>query len=102
METPAPGPLPIPTINYDDFAKVQLRVATILEAAPIEKSKKLIRLQIDLGTERRQILAGIKEHYSSEQLVGKQIIVVTNLAPREVIKGEISNGMLLAASDSQT
>ena len=89
-------------INYDDFAKVQLRVATILEAAPIEKSKKLIRLQIDLGTERRQILAGIKEHYSSEQLVGKQIIVVTNLAPREVIKGEISNGMLLAASDSQT
>jgi methionyl-tRNA synthetase len=98
METPAP----IPTITFDDFAKVQLRVATVLEAAPIEKSKKLIRLQIDLGGEKRQILAGIKEHYSAEQLVGKQIIVVANLAPREVIKGEVSNGMLLAATDPAT
>jgi methionyl-tRNA synthetase len=88
-----------PTILYDDFAKVQLRVATILEASPVEKSKKLMRLQIDLGSERRQILAGIKEHYSAEQLAGRQIIVVANLAPREVIKGEASNGMLLAASD---
>lgn len=88
------------TIQYDDFAKVQLRVATILEAAPIEKSKKLMRLQIDIGTEKRQILAGIKEHYSAEQLVGKQVVVIVNLAPREVIKGEVSNGMLLAASDA--
>ena len=103
METPAPGPAPVSTINYEDFAKVQLRVATIVEAAPIEKSKKLIRLQIDLGNgEKRQILAGIKEHYSAEQLAGKQIIVVANLAPREVIKGEVSNGMLLAASDPAT
>src|SRR5438046_8863988 len=92
----------ISQINYDDFAKVQLRVATIVEASPIEKSKKLIRLQIDLGDQKRQILAGIKEHYSAEQLVGKQIVVVTNLAPREVIKGEVSNGMLLAASDVAT
>jgi len=89
-----------PTIQYDDFAKVQLRVATILKAEPIEKSKKLMRLQIDIGTEQRQILAGIKEHYSAEQLVGKQIVVIVNLAPREVIKGEVSNGMLLAASDA--
>ena len=86
-------------IQYDDFAKVQLRVATIVQAEPVEKSKKLMRLQIDLGSEKRQILAGIKEHYSAEQLVGRQIVVVVNLAPREVIRGEISNGMLLAASD---
>lgn len=86
-------------IQYDDFAKVQFRVATILEAAPVEKSKKLMRLQVDLGDEKRQILAGIKEFYTAEALVGKQIVVVVNLAPREVIKGEVSNGMLLAASD---
>src|SRR5689334_1034453 len=90
------------TIVYDDFAKVQLRVATVVEAQPVEKSKKLMRLQIDLGTERRQILAGIKEHYSAEQLVGRQIVVVVNLAPREVMRGEVSNGMLLAASDPAT
>ncbi len=89
-----------PVIQYDDFAKVQLRVATIIQAEPIEKSKKLIRLQIDLGDEKRQILAGIKEHYAAETLVGKQIVVIVNLAPREVIKGEVSNGMLLAASDA--
>jgi methionyl-tRNA synthetase len=115
METNQQSPQPAPTVAaapaapsapatilYDDFAKVQLRVATILEAAPIEKSKKLMRLQIDLGTERRQILAGIKEHYTAEQLVGRQIVVVVNLAPREVMRGEISNGMLLAASDPAT
>lgn len=88
------------TISYDDFAKLDLRVATIVEAAAIEKSKKLVRLQIDLGSERRQILAGIKEHYAPEQLVGRQIIVIANLAPREVIKGETSYGMLLAANDT--
>ncbi|MGC4033349.1 MAG: methionine--tRNA ligase subunit beta [Tepidisphaeraceae bacterium] len=87
-------------IQYDDFAKVQLRVATIIKAEPVEKSKKLMRLQVDLGDEQRQILAGIKEHYTAEALVGKQIVVVVNLAPREVIKGEVSNGMLLAASDA--
>jgi methionyl-tRNA synthetase len=89
------------TITYDDFAKLDLRVATVLEAQPIEKSKKLIKMQLDLGNgERRQILAGIKEHYAAEQLVGRQIIVVANLAPREVIKGETSYGMLLAAHDA--
>ena len=87
-------------IQYDDFAKVKLRVATIIKAEAIEKSKKLLRLQVDLGDEQRQILAGIKEHYQPESLVGMQIVIVANLAPREVIKGEISNGMLLAASDA--
>src|SRR3954470_21643592 len=90
--TPAPAPA---TITYDDFAKLALRVATIVEAVAIEKSKKLLRLQIDLGNnERRQILAGIKEHYAPEQLVGRKIVVIANLAPREVIKGETSYGML--------
>lgn len=97
----APSEPTVPTIQYDDFAKVQLRVATVLKAEAIEKSKKLLRLQIDLGNEQRQILAGIKEHYSPEEIVGKQIVVVANLA-REVIKGEVSNGMLLAASDAAT
>jgi methionine--tRNA ligase beta chain len=91
------------TIKYDDFAKLDLRVATVLEAQPIEKSKKLIRMQVELlNGERRQILAGIKEHYAAEQLVGRQIIVIANLAPREVIKGETSYGMLLAAHDAAT
>ena len=95
-----PAPATPPTIQYDDFAKVQLRVGTITEATPVEKSKKLMRLQVDLGDETRQILAGIKEYYTPEALQGRQIVVVVNLAPREVIKGEISNGMLLAASDA--
>lgn len=99
--TPAPTPPAVPTIQYDDFAKVRLRVATVLHAEEIPKSKKLLRLQIDLGDEKRQILAGIKEHYPMPaDLIGKQIVVVANLAAREVIKGEVSHGMLLAASDA--
>src|SRR5262245_29661046 len=77
---PAPPQQPT-TITYDDFAKIALRVATVVEAQAIEKSKKLIKMQVDLGNgERRQILAGIKEHYAPEQLIGRQIIVVANLA----------------------
>jgi len=91
------------TITYDDFAKLALRVGTVVEASAIEKSKKLLKLQVDLGNgERRQILAGIKEHYAPEQMVGRQIIVIANLAPREVMKGETSYGMLLAATDTAT
>ncbi len=90
------------TINYDDFAKVDLRVATVLECRPIEKSKKLLVLQVELaGGERRQICAGVRAHYTPEQLIGKQIIVVANLAPREMF-GEQSHGMLLAAHDAAT
>jgi methionyl-tRNA synthetase len=104
--TPAPAPAAASeqpaTITYDDFVKVQLKVATILEASSMEKSKKLVRLQVDLGNgERRQVLAGIKEYYTPEQLVGKQIILVANLAPRAMM-GEMSHGMLLAATDAAT
>jgi methionyl-tRNA synthetase len=87
-------------INYDDFSKLDLRVATILECKPHENADKLLVLQIDLGNgEKRQICAGLRQHYAPEQLVGKQIVVVANLAPRQM-RGEISQGMLLAATDA--
>jgi methionyl-tRNA synthetase len=89
------------TINYDDFAKIDLRVATVVECGAHPNADKLLVLQVDLGNERRQICAGLRQHYQPEQLVGKQIIVVANLAPRQM-RGEISNGMLLAATDPAT
>jgi methionyl-tRNA synthetase len=89
------------TIQYDDFAKLELRVATVLECKPHANADKLLVLQIDLGTEKRQICAGLRQHYQPEELVGKQIVVVANLAPRQM-RGEVSNGMLLAATDSAT
>lgn len=86
-----------PTIQFDDFARLDLRVATVLKAEPHPDADRLIKLQIDLGYEQRQICAGIREYCSMEELVGKQIVVVANLAPR-TIRGEDSKGMLLAAS----
>jgi tRNA-binding protein len=89
-----------PTINYDDFAKLELRVATVLECKPHANADKLLVLQIDLGNEKRQICAGLRQHVADPQsLVGKQIVVVANLAPRQM-RGEVSQGMLLAATDS--
>jgi methionyl-tRNA synthetase len=90
------------TIQYDDFAKLDLRVATVLECRPHPNADKLLVLQIDLGSEKRQICAGLRLHYPNpEELVGKQIVVVANLAPRQM-RGEISNGMLIAATDPGT
>src|SRR5687768_17849337 len=90
------------TISYDDFAKLDLRAATVLECRPHANADKLLVLQIELaGGERRQICAGLRQHYAPEQLDGKQIVVVANLAPRQM-SGEISNGMLLAATDPIT
>ncbi|MEM9415123.1 MAG: methionine--tRNA ligase subunit beta [Planctomycetota bacterium] len=86
-----------PTIQYDDFAKLDLRVATVVEAEHHPNADRLLKLQVDLGEEKRQICAGVKQFYNPEDLVGKQIIVVANLAPRK-IRGEESNGMLMAAS----
>jgi len=93
-------PQPV-TINYDDFAKLELRVATVLDCKPHANADKLLVLQIDLGGEKRQICAGLRLHCTPEQLIGKQIVVVANLAPRQM-RGEISQGMLLAASDPAT
>jgi methionyl-tRNA synthetase len=84
-------------ITIDDFLKLDLRVATVIDAQPHPNADKLIKLQIDLGFEQRQICAGIRQYYQAEQLVGKQIIVVANLKPIR-LRGEDSNGMLLAAS----
>ncbi len=84
-------------ISYQDFEKVQLKVAKILEAERVKKSKKLIRLVIDLGMEKRQIVAGIGEHYKPEELIDKTIVVVVNLEPVKLM-GIESDGMLLAAN----
>lgn len=87
-----------PVITYDDFAKLDLRVATVLSAQPHPNADRLLKLQIDLGDHQRQICAGIKLFYDPPStLVGKQIIVVANLQSR-TIRGEPSEGMLLAAS----
>ncbi len=104
MDNPTTNPTPAPNpnvIQYDDFAKLELRVATVLECKAHPNADKLLVLQIDLGTEKRQICAGLRQHYPPEQLVGKQIVVVANLAPR-TMRGEISQGMLLAATDPVT
>ncbi len=86
-----------PQIQYDDFARLDLRIAVITAAELHPNADRLLKLQIDLGDEQRQICAGVRRFYEPEALVGRQIIVVANLAPR-TIRGEQSNGMLLAAS----
>jgi methionyl-tRNA synthetase len=84
-------------IGIDDFVKVDLRVAQILVAERVPKADKLLRLEVDLGYEKRQILAGIAQYYEPEKLIGRKIVIVANLAPRKM-RGLESNGMLLAAS----
>jgi tRNA-binding protein len=85
-------------ISIDEFRKVELKIATIKSAEPHPNADKLMVLQIDLGTEERQICAGIRSHYTPEELVGRQIVVVANLETA-TLRGLESQGMLLAASD---
>jgi methionyl-tRNA synthetase len=85
-------------ISIDDFRKIELKVATVKSAEPHPNADKLMVLQIDLGSEQRQICAGIRNHYAPEDLVGKQIVVVANLETAK-LRGLESQGMLLAASD---
>ncbi len=87
-----------PTITIDEFKKVDLRIARITHAERVPRSDKLIRIQIDLGTEQRQIIAGIAQQYQPEQLLGKSVVVVANLQPAKLM-GQESQGMLLAAND---
>jgi methionyl-tRNA synthetase len=94
--TPAFSPKGIPMISIDDFRKVELKIATVKAAEPHPNADRLMVLQVDLGDERRQICAGIRNHYSPEDLVGKQIIVVANLETAK-LRGVESQGMLLAA-----
>jgi len=85
-------------IQYDDFAKLELKVGTILTAVKVEKADKLLKLEIDLGSEKRTIVSGIAMHFSPDEILGKQVVVVTNLAPRKM-RGIESNGMILMAED---
>ncbi|MFB5284806.1 methionine--tRNA ligase [Peribacillus sp. Hz7] len=85
-------------ITIDDFMKVELRVAQVLEVEPVKKADKLLKLQLDLGYERRQVVSGIAQYYKPEELVGKKVICVTNLKPVK-LRGELSQGMILAGSN---
>ena len=98
---PETGPATLPQITIDDFLKVELRVAQIVVAERVPKADKLLRLEVDLGYERRQILAGIAETYAPETLVGRKVVIVANLAPRK-LRGLESNGMVVAASLGET
>jgi methionyl-tRNA synthetase len=89
-----------PQIAIDDFVKIDLRVAQIVVAERIPKADKLLRLEVDLGYEKRQILSGIAEWYTPEELIGRRIVVIANLAPRKM-RGLESHGMLLAASNGE-
>ena len=87
-----------PEITYDDFAKLDIRIGTVLEAEKLPKSKKLLKLKIDTGVDQRTILSGISQHFEAEGLIGKQVTVLINLAPRKMM-GIDSEGMVLMAED---
>jgi len=89
-----------PEIVFDDFAKIDLRTGTILSADKVAKADKLLKLEIDLGFEKRTIVSGIALHFSPEEIIGKQVVVVANLAPRKM-RGIESNGMILMAEDKE-
>ena len=97
--TPQKAPMQKPEIQFDDFAKLEMKAATVISCEKVAKADKLLKLEVDLGTEKRTIVSGIALHYTPEEMVGKQVIVVTNLAPRKM-KGIESQGMILTAEDS--
>ena len=85
-------------ISFADFQKLDLRVGSIISAEPVEGADRLLKLQVDLGNEERQVVAGIAEHYKPDALIGKKVVVVVNLEPATIRNVE-SHGMILAASD---
>lgn len=87
-------------ISFEEFKKLDLRVAKVIEAEGVKDSKNLLRLKIDLGEEKRQIIAGISQYYQPENLIGKEIVVIINLEPKTLF-GLESHGMLLAAEDGE-
>lgn len=95
----SPLPEPKAEITYDDFAKIDLRVGTIIKAEKVEKADKLLRLELDMGTETRTVVSGIAMHYKPEDIIGRQVTVVANLAPRK-LKGIESRGMILMAQNT--
>jgi methionyl-tRNA synthetase len=96
LESPAPA-AEAPKITIDDFAKVEMRTGEIKTAEPIPGANKLLKLTVDIGSEVRQVCAGIAEFYAPEKLIGMKVVVVTNLQPRK-LRGVESNGMIVAAS----
>jgi len=98
----APAPVdpnaPKPTITYDDFTKLEMRVGTVTACEKVANADKLLRVEVDMGKEKRQVVAGIASRYAPEQLVGKRVVVVVNLAPRKM-RGVESQGMILAGDD---
>ena len=86
------------TIGYDDFVKMDIRVARILEAEKVPKTDKLLKLTLDLGNEKRTVVSGIAEHYDPESIIGTQVSLLANLAPRK-LRGILSEGMILMAED---
>ncbi|MEK3888926.1 methionine--tRNA ligase [Bacillus sp. FSL K6-3431] len=90
---------PNPEISIDDFMKVELRVAEVIHCEPVKKTNKLLKLQLDLGYEKRQVISGIAEFYKPEEVIGKKVIVVANLKPVK-LRGELSQGMILAGEKS--
>ncbi|MCP3032107.1 methionine--tRNA ligase [Halobacillus sp. A1] len=108
MKKPAPAPEKKPEeknnqpeeVTIDDFMKLDFRVAEVTKVEKVKKADKLLKLQLDLGEEKRQVVSGIAEHYGEEELTGKKVICVTNLKPVK-LKGELSQGMILAGEDDQ-
>jgi methionyl-tRNA synthetase len=99
-EEPAEEVERLPEIGIEDFAKVELRVAQIVECEPVPKAKKLLKLQVDLGFERRQVVSGIAKFYTPDQLIGKKVVLVSNLKPAKLC-GVESYGMLLASGEEE-
>lgn len=97
-DTPAMAPVK-PEIVYDDFARLDLRTGKIVSAEKVEKADKLLKLEVDLGFEKRTIVSGIAQHFKPEEIIGRQVVVVVNLAPRKM-KGISSNGMILMAESN--
>jgi len=87
-------------ISIDDFARVQLKVAKVLHAEPVPKAKKLLKLSLEVGSETRQVVSGIADHYTPESLIGKTVVMVFNLKPA-TLRGVESQGMILAAEDAE-
>jgi methionyl-tRNA synthetase len=85
-------------VSFDEFAKMDIRIGTVITAERVEKSKKLLKLQVDTGIDKRTVMSGIAEHFSPEDIIGKQVTILVNLAPRKIM-GVESQGMILMAAD---
>jgi methionyl-tRNA synthetase len=95
--SPPAGSAPPGLVNIDDFARLDLRVATVLEATFVDGSDKLLQLTLDLGSERRNVFSGIRSAYDPAKLIGRQVVMIANLQPRKMRFG-VSQGMVLCAS----